>query len=126
MRIVGATEIALVLYRDKLPKFRGDGRMVFDWFEWQRDNKEIPKIHPTQKPVRLLRKLIQVFTDPGDVVIDPVAGSGLTLRAAFELGRPSYGFEVDGDIYRKAMDEMIYPVLHPTQTNLFDFLEAGA
>lgn len=126
MRIVGATEISLVLYRDKLPKFRNNGKMVFDWFEWQRDGKDIPKIHPTQKPVRLLRKLIQVFTDPGDVVIDPVAGSGSTLRAAYELERNSYGFEVDGDIYRKAMEEMILPTLHPSQTNLFDFMEAGA
>lgn len=126
MRIVGATEIALVLYRGKLPKFRGDGKMVFDWFEWQRDGKEIPKIHPTQKPVRLLRKLIKVFTDPGDVVIDPVAGSGSTLRAAFELGRNSYGFEVDGDVYRKAMEKMISPTLHPAQTNLYDFMEGTA
>jgi len=126
MKIVGAVEIALVLYRDKLPKFRGNGKMVFDWFEWQRDGKEIPKIHHTQKPVRLLRKLIQVFTDPGDVVIDPVAGSGTTLKAAYELGRNSYGFEVDGDIYRKAMEEMIQPTIDPAQTNLFDILEGTA
>ena len=96
MRIVGGTEFAVVLYRDKLPKFRngrqvdpdtgkvirGTGHMVFDWFTWQRDGKEIPKIHPTQKPVNVLKKLIEVFTDPGDVVIDPCAGSGITLRAA--------------------------------------------
>lgn len=126
MKIVGATEIAVVLYRYKLPKFRNDGKMVFDWFEWQRDGKEIPRIHPTQKPVRLLRKLIQIFTDPGDVVIDPVAGSGSTLRAAYELQRDSYGFEVDGGIYRRAMEEMILPTLHPSQTNLFDFMEGTA
>lgn len=55
--------------------------------------KEIPKIHPTQKPMNVLKRLIETFTDPGDVVIDPVAGSGSTLRAAYELGRDSFGLE---------------------------------
>lgn len=112
MKIVGATEYAVVLYRDKLPKFRntdvnGERHMVFNWFEWRRDGKDIPKIHPTQKPVNLLKRLIEVFTDPGDVVIDPVAGSGTTLRAAFELGRPSYGFEVDKQFYLAAREKML-------------------
>ena len=74
MKIVGATEYAVVLYRDKLPKFNNNKKMIFNWFEWKRDNKRIyPKIHPTQKPVGLLKKLIEIFTDEGDVVIDPVA-----------------------------------------------------
>ena len=113
MKIVGATEFAVVLYRDKLPKFRNmgpDGKrhMVFDWFQWERDSrKEYPKIHPTQKPVGVLKRLIEVFTDPGDVVIDPCAGSGSTLRAAYEIGRDSYGFEVDRAFYNAAMENMI-------------------
>lgn len=108
MRIVGATEYALVLYRDKLPKFNNDGHMVFNWFEWKRDStKEYPKIHPTQKPVSVLKRLIEIFTDEGDVVIDPVAGSGSTLRAAAELGRNSYGFEVSKEIYKKAQEQML-------------------
>lgn len=109
MKIVGATEHAVVLYRDKLPKFRNDGKMVFDWFEWKRDGREIPKIHPTQKPVNLLKRLISIFTDPGDIVIDPCAGSGSTLRAAYELGRSAYGFEIDRGFYDKAMEQMIVP-----------------
>lgn len=109
MKIVGATEHAVVLYRDKLPKFRNDGKMVFDWFEWKRDGPEIPKIHPTQKPVNLLKRLISIFTDPGDIVIDPCAGSGSTLRAAYELGRSAYGFEIDRGFYDKAMEQMIVP-----------------
>lgn len=121
MRIVGATEFAVVLYRDKLPKFnngrkidpktgkpiRGTGKMIFDHFEWQRDGKDIPKIHPTQKPVNVLKKLIEIFTDPGDIVIDPCAGSGSTLRAALETGRKSYGFEIDRNFYFKAKKLMI-------------------
>lgn len=108
MKIVGAMEFAVVLYRDKLPKFRNNGEMVFNWFNWERDNtKEYPKIHPTQKPIKLLKRLIEIFTDPGDVVIDPVAGSGSTLRAAYELGRNSYGFEVDKSFYTIAKEQML-------------------
>ena len=105
---MGATEFAVVLYRDKLPKFRNDGKMVFNWLEWKRDHsKEYPKIHPTQKPVGVLKRLIEIFTDPGDVVIDPCAGSGSTLRAAYEIGRDSYGFEVDKNFYEKAKESML-------------------
>lgn len=108
MRIVGATEFAVVLYRDKLPKFNNHGKMVFNWFEWKRDNaKEYPKIHPTQKPINLLRQLIEIFTDHGDVVIDPCAGSGSTLRAAWECGRDGYGFEVSTDFYNAAVTKML-------------------
>lgn len=41
------------------------------------------------------------------LVIDPCAGSGSTLRAARELGRNSYGFEVSRDFYRKANEQML-------------------
>lgn len=59
MKIVGATEYAVVLYRDKLPKFNNNGKMIFDWFNWERDNKKIyPKIHPTQKPIHDLKREI--------------------------------------------------------------------
>ena len=121
MKIVGATEYAVVLYRDKLPKFnngrqsdengktiRGTGKMIFNWIEWNRDNtREYPKIHPTQKPVNVLKKLIEIFTDEGDTVIDPVCGSGTTLRACQELNRNCYGFEIDKEFYKRAKEEMI-------------------
>lgn len=108
MKIVGATEYGLLLYRDKLPKFNNRGRMIFNWFEMRRDSAaEYPKTHPTQKPVALLKQLISIFTDPGDVVIDPCAGSGTTLRAAYELGRNSYGFEVSREFYKLAKEKML-------------------
>jgi site-specific DNA-methyltransferase (adenine-specific) len=106
MRVVGATEFAIVLYRQKLPKFNNLGKMVFDWFIWKRDTTT-PKIHPTQKPIDTLKQLIEIFTDRGDVVIDPVAGSGTTLRASYELGRSSYGFEIKKDFYTKAKTIML-------------------
>jgi len=104
MRIVSNAEYGLVLYRNKLPKFNNNKKMVFNIIDWESDN-ELPlyrKIHPTQKPVKLLEKLIRIFTDEGDVVIDPVAGSGSTLVAANNLGRNAYGFEIKKDFYRDA------------------------
>ena len=101
MRIVGNCEYAVLLYRDKLPKFNNGGRMIFNCLEYPRDT-ETPKIHPTQKSVPLLEKLIEIFTDKGDVVIDPCAGSGSTLLAAANLGRKAYGFEIKKDFYNEA------------------------
>ena len=101
MKVVGNCEYGLLLYREKLPKFNNNGRMVFNCFDVERDT-ETEKIHPTQKSVPLLKQIIELFTDPGDVVIDPVAGSGTTLIAAEELGRKAYGFEIKKDFYRAA------------------------
>ena len=121
MRIVGATEHALLFYRSYLPKFRngskvdaetgkvirGSGQMVLDWFEWETDGKEVPRIHPTQKPVKVLKRLIEICTDPEDVVIDPCFGSGSTARACIETGRNFYGFEINKQYYKRAKEEMI-------------------
>lgn len=108
MKVVGACEYALILYRDKLPKFRNNKKMIKNWFEWEKDKKgEIEKIHPTQKPVRVLKRLIEIFTDVGDVVIDPVAGSGSTLKACRDLKRHSYGFEIKKDMYNLALEKIL-------------------
>ena len=133
MRVVGATEYALVLYRDRLPKFRngcqqdengknirGTGRMIFNWFNWEKDGKDIPKIHPAQKPVAVIKKLIEIFTDEGDVVIDPCCGSGSTLRAAVELGRSAFGFEIDRTFYTRAKNEMLV-FEKDNQLSIFDY-----
>lgn len=58
------------------------------------------------------QKPLVVTTSGGkdsDVVIDPCAGSGTTLRAAQELGRSSYGFEVSKSFYRDAVEKMLTP-----------------
>ena len=114
MRPCGAVETALVLYRDKLPKFNNNGKMILDWFKWDRGGK-YPKIHPTQKPVEVLKRLIEIYTDEYDVVIDPVAGSGSTLRACAEMKRSCYGFEIKKDFYKLAKEKMLANV----ETQLF-------
>lgn len=74
--------------------------MIFSTIPMERDNVT-PRIHPTQKPIYLLKYLIEIFTDKGDVVIDPCAGSGVTLLAAEQLGRESYGFEIKKEFVDK-------------------------
>lgn len=101
MKVVGNCEYGLIFYRDRLPKFRNNGKMIFNCMDWPRDN-ESEKIHPTQKPVELLKNLIEIFTDEGDVVIDPCAGSGSTLIAAERMNRKAYGFEIKKEFWMKA------------------------
>lgn len=107
MKVVGNCEYGLILYKDKLPKFNNEGRMIFNCMDWVQDGRDIPKIHPTQKPVALLERLIEIFTDPNDVVIDPCAGSGSTLRAAMNCGRRAYGFEIKKDFFKEANNKML-------------------
>jgi site-specific DNA-methyltransferase (adenine-specific) len=105
MRVVGNCEYAVLLYKDKLPKFRNEGRMVFNALPYQRDNVT-PNVHPTQKSIYVISNLIRVFSDPGDVIIDPVAGSGVTLLAAEQLGRKSFGFEIKKE-YCEAFESIL-------------------
>lgn len=115
MRVVGNCEYGLILYRDRLPKFNNGGKMVFNAMEWPRDT-ESAKIHPTQKPVKLLQRLIDLFTDPGDVVIDPCCGSGSTVIAAHRSGRSGYGFEIKKNFHKAACEWL---ELDSRQTGLF-------
>lgn len=114
MRVVGNCEYGVLLYRDKLPKFNNEGRMVFNCFDYPRDTTT-PKVHPTQKPVALLARLIEIFTDKGEVVIDPCAGSGTTLLAAAQTGRKAYGFEIKKNFFADANNKILTHV----QPNLF-------
>ena len=112
MRIVGNCEYAILLYRDKLPKFNNNGNMVFNCLDWVKDTNT-PKVHPTQKPVKLLEKLILLFTDPGEVVIDPCAGSGTTLLAAAHTNRRGFGFEIKKNYFKDA-NEKVLSSIQPT------------
>lgn len=124
MRVVGNCEYALLLYREKLPKFNNYGKMIFNCIDWEKDG-DTTKIHPTQKPVKLLQKLIGIFTDPGDVVIDPVAGSGTTLIAALKSGRKAYGFEIKKDFYREAQ-KLIDSIVHNKDTHDYKAKPVGS
>jgi site-specific DNA-methyltransferase (adenine-specific) len=64
------------------------------------------RVHSTQKPLPLLLELIEQFTDPGELVIDPFAGSGSTGVAACRLGRRFAGAELDPDMAALAAEQI--------------------
>lgn len=105
MRVVGNLEYGLILYRDRLPLFNNNGQMIFNCMDYPRD-LGMDRIHPTQKPIPLLKRLIEIFTDPDDVVIDPMAGSASTIIAAASMGRKAYGMEVSKRFYTDACKAM--------------------
>jgi hypothetical protein len=60
------------------------------------------RIHTTQKPLRLMEALVYDFTNEGETILDPFAGSATTLLTARRLGRSAIGWEKDADSYEKA------------------------
>lgn len=59
------------------------------------ENGPARAIHPTQKPIKLMRAVLGMVTGDGDVVVDPYCGTGTTLRAAKDLGRRAIGIEIE-------------------------------
>ena len=75
--------------------------------------KEPHNEHPTQKPEPLIRELVQLFSNPGDLLVDPFMGSGTTLRAAKDLGRRAIGIEIEEkycEIAAKRMAQEVLPL----------------
>lgn len=67
--------------------------------------------HPTQKPVDIIKPLIEYSCPPDGVVLDPFMGSGTTLRAAKDLGRRAIGIEVEEKFCRIAVERLRQEVL---------------
>ena len=108
---------------DAMPQFNGQGpsvgheMMVSAWCakghsRWNGGgkpgtfiyNKNTPggAAHPTQKPLPLIQEIVGLFSDFGDKVLDPFAGSGTTLVACQKLGRHGIGIEIDPDYFEIA------------------------
>jgi len=64
------------------------------------------KLHPTEKPVDLLRHLIEKFSNTNDVVLDPFMGSGSTIVAAKEMNRRYIGIEIDKKYFEIAKNRL--------------------
>jgi len=86
---------------------KGDPRQpdspIADVIEWKYTGN---KLHPTQKPIEALMPLVESFSRPGDLVLDPFAGSGSSLLAAKMLGRNWLGVELDGKYHAAAMERL--------------------
>lgn len=64
------------------------------------------RMHPTEKPVGLLEDIITSVTRPGDLILDPFAGSGSTLAAAKQTGRRYIGVELDAGCFETARQRL--------------------
>jgi site-specific DNA-methyltransferase (adenine-specific) len=84
---------------------------IADVIEWKYTGN---KLHPTQKPLSALLPLVQTFSQPEGIVLDPFAGSGSTLLAAKMLGRSYIGIELDATYHRIARDRLAreHPLTH--------------
>jgi site-specific DNA-methyltransferase (adenine-specific) len=86
-----AVEGVAIMHRQGKKRWnRGGGAGI-----WRCSVEHGQKNHPTQKPVRLMMDIIQDFTDPDDVILDPFCGSGTTLVAALRVGRRAIGIEMN-------------------------------
>jgi DNA modification methylase len=90
-------EAAYVLAKGRPPLPENPVSDVIPWTTYTGN-----KLHPTQKPLEVLTPLIESFSQPGEIVLDPFCGSGSTLAAAKELGRRFVGVELEAAHHRTA------------------------
>ena len=79
-------------------------------------------LHPTQKPLRLMKLLIELATKENQIVLDPFAGSATTLVAALELNRHFIGFEKNENYFKIAKNRIIETTELPIQKNLIQYM----
>lgn len=122
----GGEGVAIFNVRNGRMKWNGGGKAAI----WRHQVEAGLKSHPTQKPVKLFRELISLFSNEANVVVDPFMGSGTTLRAAKELNRKAIGIEIEEryceiaakrceSIQAGLFDVPIVPVVYEPQTGLF-------
>lgn len=93
------------------------------------EDKSQERIHPTQKPLKLFKKIIEDYTNENDLVLDCFLGSGTTAVAAKETGRRYIGFEIDKHYFEIAQDRINgisqkdKKLKEKGIMNLFDFME---
>lgn len=100
-------EAIVIAHRPGRKRWNGGGRhAVWDCpIELNRGGKS-PRLHTTQKPLALMEALVRDFTDAGELVLDPFAGSGTTGVAALALGRRFVGWELMEKYHRVASERL--------------------
>jgi site-specific DNA-methyltransferase (adenine-specific) len=93
-RPAASAEVFILFHPDGKKRWNGGGRRNVYRFPVNGENKGA-KPHPSTKPLELMEAIIRDFTDPGDLVLDPFAGSGTTGVACRRLGRRFIGWERD-------------------------------
>ncbi len=122
-----AVEAIVIAHQPGRTKWNGGGKHGYyaHPIVLERGNGEV-RLHTTQKPLSLLRELVEDFTNPGDLVADCYAGSATTLLACEQLGRRSIGWELRAEaceVARRRL-ELKEAKPRPEQPSLFDALGA--
>lgn len=101
--LTGAREVALVGIKKAMPVFNAKyHKGIFHYPIYH--NKD--RFHPTQKPVELIKELIEIHSREGDLVLDCFAGSGTTALASFNSGRNFVGCELDAVYHEKSVNRL--------------------
>ena len=107
--------------REKPLNTETNGRRGNIWRYSPGFNKSAPDFlgahqHPAIMPLALAKDHIRTWTNPGDVVVDTMAGSGTTLRAAKDLNRQAIGFEIHEpycELIARRLAQMVFPIEEP-------------
>ena len=97
-------EYALLSYHGD-PRVENENRHDGTVMEFKRPSNE-KRFHPTEKPPDMMRYIIESLTEEGDLIVDPFAGSGVTLDAAKQTGRKYFGVEIDDRFYSKIQERL--------------------
>ena len=92
-----ACEAITICHPPGRKRWNGKGTQAF-WehniaMDRRHDGSE-QRVHTTQKPLPLMRELVRLFSEPGELILDPFAGAATTLRAAKDLDRKAIGWEL--------------------------------
>jgi site-specific DNA-methyltransferase (adenine-specific) len=88
-------EALVALHKPGRSQWNGGGKHGVYVIPKGSDGNTGRNVHPTQKPEALMSQLVADFTDDGDTILDPFAGSGTTLVSAKKLGRKAIGIEMN-------------------------------
>jgi len=102
--LTNAREVAIVATKGSKPTFHAKYHNGVFSQPIHRDGGK--RLHPTQKPLKLMHELIDIHSNAGDVVLDPFCGSATMLVAAIQQGRNAMGCELDKQYYDKAVERL--------------------
>lgn len=102
-------ETFVAMHKAGRSKWNGGGRHGV--FTYNKGEGGGANEHPTTKPLKLMKDLVALFSDPGETILDPFMGSGTTLRAAKDLGRKAIGIELEEKYCELAARRMSQEVL---------------
>ncbi len=100
------TEVVIVLYKGEWKPVKKEFR---EWVNeiWNFSGESKKRVgHPAPFPVEIPRRLIKMFSDKDEVVLDPFMGSGTTMVAAFLLQRKGIGVEISNEYFEVAIDRI--------------------